>query len=554
MSGPIHRLTLGPIVGHTDHQSTRIWIRVRDDVSRYVLRVQKRGLFNFESTEVGEPEFGTAVAVADGLRPDWEYQYQVLRKGRVIPNGRGTFRTMPPPGSFADVLFVTISCSDSDREGAWKQLGDYIKQAKPRFLLMIGDQVYLDQEDSKGGPVWPGHLYSPARRRRQAMARKYEHHWSHDFIRTIMANIPTYMMWDDHEIHDGWGSWAFDSPTLAAEYPSGAEFAAACDAYFEDARDLYYHFQMSHNPPPPDALPLPPYGVRQGLPFVFRCGRLAVLVLDDRGDRDIWRANNPVLGDRQWEFIEQTLGNLPADVDALAVVTPVPLTLMSPQSAGQLLLGDRADDVNLFKNGNAAALLELQHAGEKSFLNVPGALAHLIVADATQKVGARFNLHWGDLKIGDLDDIRDQWSHRASRPEQLRLLRAAALARLTNRVPSDPRGLVFLGGDFHAGGLFQLTFSDPEFTAQTLISSGISKDVGGATEKGGSGPDEPVGFTFDEDFEVAPGIRAVLQDYVPVFNFGITHITFNGSTPRIVNSVAHKGNAGHWTIRAGTFP
>lgn len=551
MRAPVNRRMLGPIVGHTDHQSTRIWIRVRDDPSRYVLRVQKRGLFNFESTEGGEPEFGTAVAVADGLRPDWEYHYQVLRKGRVVPNGRGTFRTMPPPGSFADVLFVTISCSDSDREGAWGQLYEYIKQAKPRFLLMIGDQVYMDQGDAEGGPVWPEHLYTPARRRRQAMARKYEYHWSRDFVRRVVANIPTYMMWDDHEIRDGWGSWAGDSPTLAARYPRGAEFAAACNAFFEDARDLYYHFQMSHNPPPPDALPLPPYGVRRGLPFVFRCGRLAVLVLDDRGERDIWRESNPVLGDRQWEFIEQALGNLPADVDALAVVTPVPLTLMSPNSVGQLLLGDRTDDVELFEKGNAEALLKLQHAGEDSLYNYATGLGQITVAHLTGKFGVNFDLHWGDWKIGDLDDIRDQWSHSASRPEQLRLIRAAGRARLINRAPSNPRGLVFLGGDFHAGGLFQLTVSDPDFTAQSLISSGISKDVNHATEKGGSGFFEGVGLTYDKDYEVAPGIRAVLQDHVPVYNFGVTHITFNGLTPSITNRVAHAGVARYYTLGTG---
>ncbi len=546
MSGSSQRLVLGPIVGHTDHQSTRIWICVRDAPEHYVLRVQKRGLFNFVSTEGTKPEFGTAIAVVDQLRPDWQYQYQVLRKGRVLHDGRGTFRTMPPPGSFADVLFVTISCSDREDEGAWPRLEEYIEQAKPHFLLMIGDQVYLDYGTAEEDKIWLTHLYSPADKRRRAMARKYEQHWGHDRIRRIMANTPTYMMWDDHDIRDGWGSWAGDSPALAAKYPRGAKFAAACTAYFEDARDLYYHFQMSHNPPEPDAIPLPAYGVRRGLPFVFRCGRLLVLMLDDRGARDVWRESNPVLGDDQWKFIEEVFGNLPADVDALAVMTPVPLTVMSPNSVGQLLLGDRTDDVELFKQGKAKELLAMQDGGGKSLLNILGAGANIFTAYETQKLGMRLNLGLGDYRISDLDDMRDQWTHRFCLPELVRLIRAAGQARLTNRIPSGPRGLVFLGGDFHAGGIFRLSVSDPDFTAQSLVSSGISKEVGEDYAI--------VGITFDEDFEIADGIRAELQNFVSAYNFGVTHITFDGLTPRIVNSVAHEGDASYMTVRGRTIP
>ena len=50
--GP-RRLQLGPVVGHTDDTSTRIWIQVSDALARYRLRVEGVGLFEFESTELG---------------------------------------------------------------------------------------------------------------------------------------------------------------------------------------------------------------------------------------------------------------------------------------------------------------------------------------------------------------------------------------------------------------------------------------------------------------------------------------------------------------------
>src|SRR4029434_1640131 len=143
------RLLLGPVVGHTDHVSTTIWIRVRDDPADYELRIQGRGRFPFVGTEIGELEFGTAIAIADGLRAEWEYRYYILRRGRVIPDAGGTIRTMPLPGSSAEVLFVSLSCSHGKDLGAWPRLERYVKSAKPRFLVMMGDQIYADETGAR---------------------------------------------------------------------------------------------------------------------------------------------------------------------------------------------------------------------------------------------------------------------------------------------------------------------------------------------------------------------------------------------------------------------
>src|SRR5688500_4699884 len=104
------RLKLGPIVGHTEHTSTKIWIQVSDDPNRYAVRVEGAGLFPFVSTEVGQREFGTAVAKVVGLRPDWSYNYRVVRMGRFVSEARGSVRTMPSPSSMTPILFCAISC------------------------------------------------------------------------------------------------------------------------------------------------------------------------------------------------------------------------------------------------------------------------------------------------------------------------------------------------------------------------------------------------------------------------------------------------------------
>jgi hypothetical protein len=90
----INRLELGPIVGHTDATSTRVWIQALADPAFYALRIPGAGLFPFVSTESNALEFRTGIAIAHGLRSDRIYSYDVLRRGRRIPRSRGRFRTM----------------------------------------------------------------------------------------------------------------------------------------------------------------------------------------------------------------------------------------------------------------------------------------------------------------------------------------------------------------------------------------------------------------------------------------------------------------------------
>lgn len=545
----INRLELGPIVGHTDEQSTRIWIRARDDpgLVPYALRIHGVGSFAFASTEASF-EFGTAVARATGLQSDRQYRYQVLRNGRVVPGSGGSFRTMPDPTSLAEVMFVAISCSHQEDDGAWAELAEFIEEAQPRFLLMMGDQVYLDQS----GDLWDEHVRSRRSERRRgprraAMAEKYQQSWSRQVVRDIFANIPTYMIWDDHEIRDGWGSWASDSPTLRDRYPRGKDIYDHYNDYFEDTRDVYWHFQVVHNPrpatdilrrpePPMANLPVipPAAGARQALPFVFRCGRLAVIMADSRGARDLWRDADPVLGTPQWTFLDTVIDNLPADIDTVAVVTPGPIVTMSADGIAQRLLGGREDDVKFFKEGDADAMRDIQD-GE---LNAEGTGARIAVGGAVGGLAGAAAVGGYEalrrFKVGDIDDVRDQWSNHFSRKEQARLIRGAVRARTANRIESLPRAVIFLGGDIHAGGMFDIAVSSPSCTIPCLISSGISQDTGELLL---------IGTLVDEHFEVADGTRADLTNTVNEYNFGVVQVIPTGATPLVIPAVAHSGNS-----------
>lgn len=537
----LRRLQLGPVVGHTDDTSTRIWIQVGDDPSRYGLRVEGVGLFPFESTEFGAIEFGTAIARVNGLQPDLRYRYRVVRAGRFVPGATGSFRTLPPPSSMTNLLFCAISCNGAEQEGAWQNFSDFVERSQPSFVVMMGDQVYMDEDPPN---VFKQHFHSDSATRRRAMAEMYRSNWSRGPVRQVLANVPTYMVWDDHDIRDGWGSLASDSPTMAARHARGATIFQASTAYFEDARDVYWHFQGCRNPLPGDyrdplfpAQPDPafpnyiggplPHGLRLGMPFVFRCGRLMVLVLDSRGERDVFRKDYPILGQRQWMFVEDVFEHLPADVDALAVVTATPLASQDPDGQTQRLMGGRTDDVEAFKRGDEEELFHPKSS--KDFADLAQAIISAKIARFT---GTQPNL--GNFQISNLDEARDQWSHRFSRREQQNLLKKAFAARYANRNAASGRGLVFLSGDIHIGCIFDISSMLPSGKAVSLTSSGISQieDV------------QPlVGSFVDEEFSLALGLRSTLRDVVNRFNFGVVQVQPTGSGAEISVVLAYEGNA-----------
>lgn len=529
----VKRLQLGPVVGHTDDTSARIWIQAFDDPARYALRVEGAGLFPFVPTETGPLEFNTGIATAHGLRTGWQYRYSVLRLGRLLFGAGGSFRTMPAPSSMSSLLFCAISCSSIGEEGAWEKFGEFVEDSLPQFVLMMGDQVYLDEDEPD---VFEGHFESPSPVRRRAMAEKYRLNWSREPVRRVLANVPTYMMWDDHDVRDGWGSSAGDSPTLLAKHSRGEEIFRKNTAYFEDARDVYWHFQGCHNPLAQAVLDpdLPNYiggpverGTRRAMPFVFRCGRLVVLVLDSRGERDVFRKEHPILGAEQWGFVDAIVANLPMDVEALAVMTPTPIASLDPDGQVMKLMGERTDDVEAFKRGDEEGLLHPKSTEEPEDFLLAAAGAR-----ATRLTGTPVNL--GSFKVSNIDEARDQWSHKFSRPEQADLLRKAGQARLANRHGGAPRGLIFLSGDIHMGCIFDLSVLKPRYDAPSLTSSGISA-VEARTLV--------VGVFVDDDFAVAPGIRSTLREVVPNFNFGVVQVIPTGRGAEVHAELAHEGNA-----------
>lgn len=155
---------------------------------------------------------------------------------------------------------------------------------RPQFVLGVGDQIYVDPDPDAEQPlaffkgdrsnqflVHPdrGSLYS-------AFDVVYRYNFSLPPLAQAFSKLPSFMMWDDHEIRDGWGS-------------QGDELSQPMSDYFEIARHAFIAHQLLRSYAPAtidqrayDAL----LAGRQPLHFSFSHGdRTHVLMLDSRSTR-----------------------------------------------------------------------------------------------------------------------------------------------------------------------------------------------------------------------------------------------------------------------------
>jgi hypothetical protein len=312
------------------------------------------------------------------------------------------------------------------------------------------------------------------------------------------------MTWDDHDIRDGWGSFAGESATLAAKFPASRPIYDRYRAYFNDAADVYFDFQACRNPGEK-------LGESNTRPYSFRCGRLLVVVLDSRGDRDFARSEFPVSGAEQWRFIEDLVDDLPADIDAIAVATAVPIVDLDPEGKVHRFFSDRTDDIDAFAKGDAEAVDALLYKRDNPLVGFASLLAGFTI-DSDFKLAKALG-----FRVSDLDDMRDKWSYGTNRVEQERLLRTFARACVVGRPADRPRSLIFLGGDIHVGAVFGIDFAEPGLHAMCVVTSGIAKNA----------PIPEVrGVLVDDEFDAAPGIHVKLEFLVNQVNFAETRIQF----------------------------
>jgi phosphodiesterase/alkaline phosphatase D-like protein len=165
-----------------------------------------------------------AALQVNGLEPSTWYHYNVhaassftlsSEAGRVLP--LQCFRTFDRAEARQPLTLAYGSCrklSDGRKDalgafGRW--LVHHYEQREtlwPRFLLLIGDQIYAD-EPSATAVRFNSYLRGGAKTFSE-FASLYEFAWTCDqSVRQALAVLPTFMICDDHEITNNWNNRPF---------------------------------------------------------------------------------------------------------------------------------------------------------------------------------------------------------------------------------------------------------------------------------------------------------------------------------------------------------
>jgi hypothetical protein len=184
-----------------------------------------------------------ALVVVDGLEPGTTYEYEVALDGRKVWPEEGSDWPAPSLHTHSgdeDVTIVFGSCrvavphhppytltKDEDKEHGREidalyalahRLRELPRDEWPDMLLMIGDQVYVDED----APQTRAFIRSRRDTSRppfeevldfEEYTRLYRETWSEEVIRWLFSTVPTAMLFDDHDTHDDWNiseSWCRD--------------------------------------------------------------------------------------------------------------------------------------------------------------------------------------------------------------------------------------------------------------------------------------------------------------------------------------------------------
>ncbi|MFT5114083.1 MAG: phosphodiesterase/alkaline phosphatase D-like protein [Parasphingorhabdus sp.] len=315
------------IIGHTTHNSVKIWVRGEERwpvafVDVYDSGDRKKG--DTSILELREQEFFTATTVRTELSADKIYKIKVSfgKSSADEPEERireayttAKIKTFPRPTSNDKFTFMFGSCNlhslgfIKNPDKIWTRVSNVAESLGARFMLHCGDQIYAD-------------IPRKPRRSPDHYRKKYLDAWE-DCVpaRRFLTECPHYMILDDHEITNNFDNDMDD----AKDIQSLKRFAL----------QTYYEFQHSHNPDTPD-------NERDGRQYYyqFSYGKAQYFVMDTRTRRS--QANGEIIDGDQLVAIKSWLESNRSEIKF--IVTSVPFLSQRKKSKGDKWSADEFID------------------------------------------------------------------------------------------------------------------------------------------------------------------------------------------------------------------
>ena len=359
--------------------------------------------------------------------------------------GRSHSFQVPALGATPSMAYVSCNgFSDArtrktvkDANALWARLGrlhdqqervDGIPAGPLELLLMGGDQIYSDDIWATVPELrawteveWFTRTHMPLSDSLRAalqtrFAGFYLERWNQPETAALLASVPSVMMWDDHDIIDGWGS-----------HPCELHGSPVFQGLFEVARSAFELFQRQMlGAPPPATL-----NAQTAHNSAYRFGSTGLLVLDLRSERRPRSETTDAAGRRT--------------VLADQVMSPASWSAVYAWLDAQLAAGD-------LRHLLVMSSIPVMHPSFEQLETMLGALPAIEELE---------------------DDLRDHWTSHPHQAERLRLVR-----RLLDASARGLRVTV-LSGDVHVAaiGVIESDRSDllPEARSLTqLTSSGVT--------------------------------------------------------------------------------
>ncbi|MCK5828962.1 MAG: alkaline phosphatase family protein [Methylococcales bacterium] len=364
------------IVGHTTINQTKIWVRMKEQ-GHYVLLISTRPIFEGDLlaingsvhekkkgkfTLTSHPVFkrakdrvlyarypfslsfdkdNTHVIEVLNLKEDSRYHYAVAKfiEGEK-KEGAGSFKW--ELGHENDVSFMTMketydsfnfglySCHMPYAHGVfedkvdahlWNDFSRELAREKARFVIGAGDQVYVDGNKNVNIWRWLEKVrdQAPSDSDMVSWYRDiYRGYWGFPKLQEVYQSYPNYMIWDDHEIMDGWGSYNDEELSQKIDtlfrWENVNDNVKLAKRMFIAAKKVYMEYQHAHNPSTK----------KEVWDYDFNGCGADFFVLDMRGHRTV----NKILGSQQHARLNKWLGNLKdkkTNVLPIFIVSPVPV-------------------------------------------------------------------------------------------------------------------------------------------------------------------------------------------------------------------------------------
>ena len=335
------RLLLGPLLRYVDETQATIWVETDAACTVSVLDAERR-TFCVEGHHY-------ALVHVTGLEPGTAHPYEVACDGTPVWPLEDTefppplIRTATPGG---EVQVVFGSCriayphekpwilrKDEHEDGrevdALRALVMRMRATEPAdwpdALLMLGDQIYADEvapatvefiRSRRDVSIAPGEQLADF----EEYTHLYRESWNDPPIRWLLSNVPTAMIFDDHDVLDDWNTSQKWVDEIRRQPWWKERIVGAFTAYWihqhignlapeELERDALYQRVCEVD----DAGPMLREFATQAersvdstlWSFVRDIGPARLIMVDSRAGRVLEPGSRSMVDDREWGFIER---------------------------------------------------------------------------------------------------------------------------------------------------------------------------------------------------------------------------------------------------------